>query len=126
MPLASRVVMSVDFGASVNALVQWGFLLLLVILFVAFTSRSGRRQRENIADMHNSLEIGDEVVTSSGIFGSVAQLADARIGLEIAPGIVIEIARQAIARKVTDAELGRDTESSDDAETSEDSEASDD
>jgi len=118
--------MSVDFGASVNALVQWGFLLLLVILFVAFTSRSGRRQRENIADMHNSLEIGDEVVTSSGIFGSVAQLADARIGLEIAPGIVIEIARQAIARKVTDAELGRDTESSDDAETSEDSEASDD
>ena len=102
-----------------NALVQWGFLLLLLILFVTFTTRSGRRQRDNIAQMLASLEVGDEVLTSSGIYGSIAQLADNRVGLEIAPGIVIELARQAIVRKVDDAELGREAEATpevDDAE----------
>ena len=107
-----------------SALVQWGFLLLLLIFFVAFSTRSGRRQRESVAQMQSSLQIGDEVITTSGIFGSVAQLADTRLGLEIAPGVVIEVARQAIARKVDDAELGRE---SDDAEiAAENSEASDD
>src|SRR5690348_5486145 len=102
--------MSADFGASVSALVQWGFLVLILILFVGFTTRSGRRQRENIAQMQDSLQVGDEIVTTSGIYGSSGQLADTRVGLEIAPGIVIEIARQAIARKVDGAELGRESE----------------
>ena len=108
-----------------TALVQWGFLLLLLIFFVAFSTRSGRRQRESIAQMQSSLQIGDEVVTTSGIFGAVAQLAETRLGLEIAPGVVIEVARHAIARKVDDAELGREDGDVDDPgaeghETSED------
>ena len=110
-----------------SALVQWGFLLLLLIFFVAFSTRSGRRQRESIAQMQSSLQIGDEVVTTSGIFGAVAQLADTRLGLEIAPGVVIEVARQAIARKVEDAELGREAdEPSAPAAGAESPEASDD
>lgn len=98
-----------------NALVQWGFLLLLLIFFVAFSTRSGRRQRESVAQMQSSLQIGDEVLTTSGVYGSIAQLADTRVGLEIAPGVVIELARQAIARKVDPAELGREAEESGDA-----------
>lgn len=102
--------MSVDFGACVNALIQWGILLLLVFFFISITRRSANRQRQNAQAMLDGLQVGDEVVTTSGIYGSVAQLADTRIGLEIAPGIVIELARQAVARKVDDAELGRETE----------------
>lgn len=102
--------MSVDFGASVNSLVQWGFLLLILILFVGFSTRSSRRQRESVAQMQASLQVGDEVITTSGIYGSIGQLAESRVGLEIAPGIVIEVARQAIARKVEDAELGRESD----------------
>jgi preprotein translocase subunit YajC len=99
--------MSVDFGASVSALVQWGVLLLLVFFFISMTRRASNRQRQNTQAMLDGLQVGDEVVTSSGIYGSVAQLADTRIGLEIAPGIIIEVARQVVARKVDDAELGR-------------------
>lgn len=91
-----------------SALVQWGFLLLLLIFFWAVAMRPARRQRESMAQLQDGLQVGDEVVTSSGIFGSIAQLADTRVGLEIAPGVVIEMSRQAVVRKVTDAELGRD------------------
>ncbi|MGN6160971.1 MAG: preprotein translocase subunit YajC [Marmoricola sp.] len=93
-----------------NAVVQFGFLILLLVLFWALAMRPARRQRENMAHLQDGLQVGDEVVTASGIFGSVAQLADTRIGLEIAPGVVIEIARQAVVRKVDDAELGREVE----------------
>ena len=99
-----------------NALVQFGFLFLLLILFWAVAMRPARRQRENLAQLQDGLQVGDEVVTTSGIFGSVAQLAETRIGLEIAPGIVIEVARQAIARKVADVELGRETDDADESD----------
>lgn len=102
-----------------QALVQWGFLLLLLVLFWAIAMRPARKQRENMQQLQDGLEIGDEVVTSSGIFGSIHQLADARIGLEIAPGVVIEMARQAVVRKVTDVIEEAEVVDEDPAETSE-------
>lgn len=109
-----------------NALVQWGFLLLVVLFFISMSRRASNRQRENTQAMLDGLQVGDEVVTTSGIYGSVAQLADSRIGLEIAPGIVIELDRRAVARTVDDAELGRDDDATDPDEAHEDSEASND
>ena len=110
-----------------NALVQWGFLLLLLIIFWLVLMRPARKQRQNVEQLQGGLQVGDEVVTSSGIFGSIAQLADTRVGLEIAPGIVIEMARQAVVRKVDDAELGREVDTTQDtADTHQDTEASDD
>ena len=106
-----------------NALVQWGILLLLVLFFISITRRASNRQRQDAQAMLDGLQVGDEVVTTSGIYGSVAQLADTRIGLEIAPGIIIELARQAVARKVDDAELGRDTDAPVQEDVNDESEA---
>lgn len=100
--------MSVDFGADVGALVQWGLLLLLLVGFWAIAMRPARKQRENMAQMQDGLAVGDEVVTAAGIYGSIHQLADTRVGLEIAPGVVIEMARQAIVRKVDPVESDAD------------------
>lgn len=80
-------------------------LLILLVLFWVIAMRPARKQRQNMEALQNDLEIGDEVVTAAGIYGSIHQLADARVGLEIAPGVVIELARQAIVRKVDHAEL---------------------
>lgn len=83
-------------------LVEWGFLALIFVVFWAVAMRPARKQRENLAQMQDGLEIGDEVVTSSGIYGSIHQLADTRVGLEIAPGVVIEMSRHSVVRKVGD------------------------
>lgn len=110
-----------------SALVQVGFLVLLLVLFWTVMSRPAKRQRQLVEQMQDGLQIGDEVVTSSGIFGAIAQLADTRVGLEIAPGIVVEMSRQAIVRKVDDAELGREPEPTSDVDdTHEGPEASND
>ena len=69
-----------------------------------------RKQREMLAE----LAPGDEVITFSGIYGRVEQVAD-RIRLSTFDGSVIEVARQAVADIVT---LSGATEEPEDADAS--------
>ena len=46
------------------------------------------------------LEVGQEVVLSSGIFGTVRALNEGRVELEAAPGTVLTVARQVVVRRV--------------------------
>jgi preprotein translocase subunit YajC len=43
-----------------------------------------------------SLEVGDEVVTTSGIFGTITALGDDTAQLEVAPGVALKVAKRAI------------------------------
>jgi preprotein translocase subunit YajC len=45
-----------------------------------------------------SLQVGDEVVTTSGLFGTVTALDDDRARLRVAPDVELTIARMAIGR----------------------------
>jgi preprotein translocase subunit YajC len=47
------------------------------------------------------LELGDEVMTTSGIFGRIVELGDDDLRLEIAPGTVVRVARGAIGERLT-------------------------
>ena len=96
-----------------DQLVGFAPLILLVVLFWAIAMRPARKQRENVAKMQRELAIGDEIVTTAGIFGTVHQLAETRLGLEVAPGVVIEMARQAVVRKVDPAELAAEPDDED-------------
>lgn len=44
------------------------------------------------------LLVGDDVVTTAGVYGTITDLSDERARLEIAPGVEITIARAAIGR----------------------------
>ena len=46
--------------------------------------RSGRSRRH--------LQVGDDVLTTSGIFGTIIELGDDDLRLEIAPGTVVRVA----------------------------------
>jgi preprotein translocase subunit YajC len=75
------------------------FLLpVLLIVFMVFTQR--RRQREAQA-LQSSLEVGDEVCTTSGLFGRVRALDSTAVTLEISPGVAVRFDRRAIGMKVT-------------------------
>jgi preprotein translocase subunit YajC len=75
------------------------FLLpVLLIVFMVFTQR--RRQREAQA-LQSSLEVGDEVCTTSGLFGRVTALDDTAVSLEVSPGVILRFDRRAIGMKLT-------------------------
>ncbi|MGY1916367.1 preprotein translocase subunit YajC [Blastococcus sp. HT6-30] len=69
--------------------------LLAVVLFV-LPARQRKRMQEQNAAMQASLTIGTPVMTSSGLHGTVAALGDTTVDLEIAPGVVVTFARQAV------------------------------
>ncbi|HEY3673142.1 MAG TPA: preprotein translocase subunit YajC [Acidimicrobiia bacterium] len=45
-----------------------------------------------------SLHVGDEVITIGGILGTIRELTDEKIELEVAQDVVITVARNAIAQ----------------------------
>jgi preprotein translocase subunit YajC len=49
-----------------------------------------------------ALQVGDEVVSSAGIYGRITALDDEIAMLEVADGIELRLARGAIARRLTD------------------------
>lgn len=50
--------------------------------------------------MQKQVSVGDEVVTSSGIIGTVRAMNDERVMIEIAPGTTVEIVRRVIGQRV--------------------------
>jgi preprotein translocase subunit YajC len=78
------------------------FLVALVALWVVVT-RPTRRQQRMMNELQAEIQIGDEVILSAGIFGTVRSVDDDRVGLEIAEDTVIMVARQAVVRRMPDA-----------------------
>jgi preprotein translocase subunit YajC len=71
-------------------------LALAVLLLFVLPARQRKRAQAQAQAMQDALEIGTPVMTTSGLHGSVAAKGDTTIDLEIAPGVVVTFARQAI------------------------------
>jgi len=74
--------------------------------------RPQRRRMRETADLQKSISVGDEVVTTSGMFGFVTDIDGDQVWLEVndQPHVIeIRFSRAAIARKVTPAEAGGET-----------------
>ena len=66
-------------------------LLLLVWLVV-----TRRTQTRAFQSFQADLSVGQEVLTTSGLLGSIVALDDAVAHLEVAPGVVVRFDRRAI------------------------------
>jgi preprotein translocase subunit YajC len=69
--------------------------LFAVVLFV-LPARQRKRVQAQAQALQESLDIGTPVMTTSGLHGNVAAIGDTTIDLEIAPGVVVTFARQAV------------------------------
>ena len=84
--------------------VQLLVIVAAMLVFWAVVMRPARNQQKRVAQLQDSLEVGQEVVLSSGIFGTVRALSEGRVELEVAPGTVLTVARQVVVRQVSDLE----------------------
>jgi preprotein translocase subunit YajC len=78
------------------------FLVLLVGIFYFMLIRPQKRRVDQHRTLIESLGLGDEIVTIGGIFGTIKNIHDEDIELEIASGTVIRIVKSAVARQVTE------------------------
>jgi preprotein translocase subunit YajC len=66
--------------------------------------RPQRRKMRASATLQSSIEVGDEVMTTSGVYGFVTLIDGDIAWLEIDDNVQIRIARQALQRKVDTAQ----------------------
>ena len=73
-------------------------LVAILALFWFMVIRPQQRRQREVTALQNSIEVGQRVMMSSGIFGTVTSVTDEKARLQVAPGTEIEIARAAIAK----------------------------
>ena len=71
-------------------------LVAIALLFWLMVVRPASRRQRAMADFQAGLQLGQRVILTSGIYGTIRSLADDRAWIEIAPSTEIEIARAAI------------------------------
>ncbi len=71
--------------------------LAAYFLFIRPRSMAARRQRQTLQE----LVPGEEVLTASGIFGTVLDVESDRVTLETAPGTRLTVLRSTVARRMT-------------------------
>jgi len=81
-------------------------ILLLIPLWFLLVRPQQRRLRAQ-QEMVRSLQVGDDVITSAGIYGTIVDLDDETASLEVADGVEIRIARMAVGRRLSTDEEGQ-------------------
>lgn len=78
------------------------FLPFLLIMggFMFFASRRQKRAMQTTIDLHDSLQPGDRVHTTSGLQATVVAITDDTVDLEIAPGVVTTWMKLAIRDRI--------------------------
>ena len=71
-------------------------IALAFVLLIVLPARQRKRMQAQAQAMQASLTPGTPVMTTSGIHGTVVGLGETTVDLEVAPGVVVTFARQAI------------------------------
>jgi preprotein translocase subunit YajC len=94
-------------------------LLIILGAFMYFGSRRQKKAMQATIDLHNSLQIGDRVHTTSGLEGEIKAITDDDVQLEIAPGVVTTWMKLAIRDRIgPDDDLDEDADEPGEPESS--------
>jgi preprotein translocase subunit YajC len=80
--------------------VTGGIFVLILIVFLLIwllLIRPQRRRQNDQLTMQDSLHVGDEIVTAGGMYGTVTAIDEDEVSIEVADGVVVRIARRAVA-----------------------------
>ncbi len=81
-----------------------GYLLVLLLPFalLIFIIFSQRRRAQQVQALQASLAVGDEVVTTSGLYGTIAAIDDTIVTLDTGAGNTLRYDRRAIGMRATE------------------------
>jgi preprotein translocase subunit YajC len=88
------------------------FSLLLIVgagaAFYFLIIRPGKQRQQAQQRMIRELQPGAEIMTSAGIFGTIAVVTDEEISVEVSPGVYLRILPAAVSRVIEPAATPQD------------------
>ncbi len=82
-----------------STLIMFAFLFLFIYFVMIRPNKRARAEHQRLVE---SIEPGDQVMTTTGIFGTVRSVGDEELRLELAPGVEVRMVKRAIATRVTE------------------------
>ena len=83
-------------GQQVNPLLNLVPFALVLAIFYFVILLPMRNRQKKVQEFLSALKVGDKVVTSGGLFGSIAKLGEDAVQLQIAPNVRVDMSRAAI------------------------------
>jgi preprotein translocase subunit YajC len=102
------------------------FFALILVAFYFLIIRPQRARARQAAQLQAGLAPGVEVMTTAGMFGTVAELSDDALVLEVSPGVRVRFAKAAVGRIVSHDEDSHDEDSHDEDTDDTDDDTADD
>ena len=80
------------------------FILVLLALMWFLLIRPQRRRQQEAQQLANSLQVGAEIVTAGGLYGTITEVDEDEVHVEIADGVEVRVAKRAVAGVVSEDE----------------------
>jgi len=80
------------------------FLGLIIVVFYFFMIRPQMKKQKEVKKFRESLEKGDKIVTTGGIYGRIAEIKDNVVIMEVEDKMRLKVDKNAIVRDLTDTE----------------------
>ncbi len=90
-----------------SSIMQFVPMIIIFILFWFLLIRPQQKKAKLQNQMLANLQKGDEVVTSSGILGTVSKVVEQFVQIEIADNVVITVQKSTIAGKLEKGTLAK-------------------
>lgn len=83
-------------SAQPSALVSLLPFVLILVIFYFILIRPGTVRQKKLQQMIDDLKVGDKIITTSGIYGTIMGFKNDRIQVRVAENVKIEMAKNAV------------------------------
>ena len=83
----------------------WSMWIMLALIFVVmwfFMIRPQKKQQKELQNFRDSLKKGDKVVTIGGIYGTVSEIKEDSVLIEVDHNVKIRVSKQALVKDFSD------------------------
>ena len=81
---------------------MWVMLLLIFVVMWFFMIRPQRKQQKELQNFRDGLKKGDKVVTIGGIYGTVCEVKEGTILMEVDNNVKIRVSKNALVKDFTE------------------------
>lgn len=88
---------------------SWSYLIMILLMFVImwlFMIRPQQKKQKEMDKFRKELQKGDKVVTVGGIYGTVSEIKENTVDIEVAKDVRIRVDKASLVKDFSDTQQG--------------------
>ncbi len=91
-------------GSKAGGYGMWLIIIVCILVMWLFMIRPQRKQQKELQKFRDGLKKGDKVITVGGIYGTVVEVKDQTLILEVDNNVKIKVAKNSVVRDSSEAQ----------------------